>query len=118
MYESNEFYLSYSTILNRLKLLNIKTHTNKEINIKDLRQAINIMDKKHNNCRWKYKKINNNRKYVLIEGYYWLIYVYFQNEKRQIDADIEFFENRIKQYEKLLFVERKIMWNTDMYKYQ
>ena len=74
------------------------------------------MVKKHPLCRWKNKKINGKKFYVLIEGYYWLIYVYFQYEKEQIDADIEFFEARIKQYEELLHITTtKVLWNKDMF---
>ena len=41
--------------------------------------------------------------------------MYFQNEKKQIDADVEFFENRIKQYEELLKVKHnENWWNEDM----
>lgn len=57
-----------------------------------------------------------SRKYfILIEGYYWLLNVYFQKEKSLIDADINFFEDRIKLYEELLKVENnQIWWNEDM----
>ena len=52
---------------------------------------------------------------ILIEGYYWLLNVYFQKEKSLIDADINFFEDRIKQYEELLKVENnQNWWNEDM----
>ena len=41
--------------------------------------------------------------------------VYFQKEKSLIDADINFFEDRIKQYEELVKVEKnKNWWNEDM----
>ena len=51
----------------------------------------------------------------MIEGYYWLSNVYFQKEKSLIDADINFFEDRIKQYEELVKVEKnKNWWNEDM----
>ena len=41
--------------------------------------------------------------------------MYFQNEKKQIDADVDFFENRIKQYEELLKVQHnENWWNEDM----
>ena len=52
----------------------------------------------------------------MIEGYYWLLNVYFQKEKSLIDADIDFFEDRIKLYEELLKVENnQNWWNKDMY---
>ena len=51
----------------------------------------------------------------MIEGYYWLLNVYFQKEKSLIDADINFFEDRIKLYEELLKVEKnKNWWNENM----
>ena len=51
--------------------------------------------------------------YILTEGYYWLTKVYFQKEKKQIDADICFFELRIKQYEEFLKVSKKL-WDRDI----
>lgn len=111
--ELEKIYLSYSKILNRLKLQNIKTSRGNNITYMDLKQAVIIMNKKHPTCRWKQKKANG-KFYVLIEGYYWLIYVYFQNEKKLIDADIYFFIERIKQYEELLKVEHKNLMFEDM----
>lgn len=52
------------------------------------------------------EKIRSRKYFILIEGYYWLLNVYFQKEKALIDADINFFEDRIKQYEELLKVEK------------
>ena len=41
--------------------------------------------------------------------------MYFEKEKSLIDADVEFFETRIKLYEDFLKVERnKNWWNEDM----
>ena len=114
--ELDKIYLSYSKILRKLKMQNIKTKDSKDITFNYLSVAINDMVKKHPLCRWKNKKINGKKFYVLIEGYYWLIYVYFQYEKEQIDADIEFFETRIKQYEELLHIKtEKVLWNEDMF---
>ena len=109
-----KIFLSYDSILEKLKLLNNKTKSNKEITHKDLRQAINIMVEKHPTCRWKGKRPNRKKYYILIEGYYWLILVYFQNEKLQIDADVDFFTKRIKQYEDALKINPKILWEKDM----
>jgi len=44
--------------------------------------------------------------------------VYFQNKKKQIDADIEFFLERIKQYEKLLSIKKDSLWDKDYYIYE
>lgn len=107
-------FLSYEKILIRLKLLGIKTKSGKEITHKDLRQAIDIMEKKHPSCRWKSKKIKSKRHYVLIEGFYWLMYVYFQYEKKEIDADINFFLLRIKQYQEKLNIVEKDLFTKDM----
>ena len=60
---------------------------------------------RYNDCRWKSEKIRSKRYFILIEGYYWLTLVYFQKEKSMIDADVEFFEKRTKQYEELLKIE-------------
>lgn len=44
-----------------------------------------------------------------------MLQVYFQKEKSLTDADIEFFEDRIKQYEELLKMEHdENWWNKDM----
>lgn len=110
----DDIFLSYEKILIRLKLLGAKTKTGKEITHKDLRQAINIMEKKHSKCRWKSEKIKSKKSYILIEGFYWLVYVYFQDKKKLIDADIDFFLLRIKQYQKILNVKKNELFNKDM----
>ena len=101
-------------------MVEIKTKGGKEITHKDLRQAATIINKKHHTCRWKQKKyrFKKYRNYILAEGFYWLIYVYFQTEKDIIDADIDFFNMRIGLYEDLLKVYRKDFWNDDMYVYE
>lgn len=107
-------FLSYEKILNKLKLNNVTTKGNNEITHKDLRLAITTMLRKHPTCRWQSKKIRNKKFLVLKEGYLWIRYVYFQKEKKLIDADIEFFENRIKEYEKILNVNPKNLFNKDI----
>ena len=87
----DDVFLSYNKILKRLNMLGKKTKNGKEITHKDLRKAISVMLKKHPTCRWRSEKYKSKRYYILIEGFYWLISVYFQTEKKQIDADIEFF---------------------------
>jgi hypothetical protein len=98
----------------RLNIQNIKTKEKKDISHKDLRKAITVMQRKHKKCRWKSEKVKSRNSYILIEGYYWLKYVYFNNEKKLIDADINFFEDRIKSYEKLLKVKSKNLFEKDM----
>ena len=115
---SDEFidniFLSYNKILAKLKLQNVKTKSGKEVTHKDLRIAINIMVKKHPTCRWLSQKIKSKRYYIIYEGYLWLLHVYFQNEKKQLDADIFFFETRIKEYEKILKLDSKNIFNEEM----
>lgn len=112
--ELDKVFLPYSKILYKLKLLNIKTKTGNEITHKDLRKAITIMEKKHKSCRWKFQRPKKNKNYILIEGFYWLVYVYFNNDKKLIDADIDFFEERIKLYEELLKLDHKTLFKNDI----
>lgn len=110
----DEVFLSYDKILYRLNIKNIKTKDNKKITHKDLRKAITVMQRKHKNCRWKSEKIRSRNFYILIEGYYWLINVYFNSNMKLIDADIDFFEELIKQYEEILKLESKNLFDKDM----
>lgn len=111
----DSIFLSYNKILNRLHALGITTKHGKEISHMDLRKAIDVMVEKHPTCRWRSEKIRSRKYFVLIEGYYWLTQVYFQKEKSLIDADIDFFNLRIKQYEELLKLEHnENWWNEDM----
>ncbi len=111
----DSIFLSYNKILNRFHLLGVTTKHGKEIKHVHLRKAIDVMLKKHPTCRWKSEKIRSRKYLVLVEGYAWLNQVYFQKEKSLIDADVDFFENRIKQYEELLKIEHKEnWWNEDM----
>ncbi len=115
MDELDNVFMSYEKILRRLKLIGIKTKGGKEISHKDLRYAVSIMLKKHPTCRWRSEKIKSRRYFILYEAYLWLIHVYFQSEKSQIDADIDFFKCRIKAYEELLKIENnENWWNEDM----
>ena len=120
MYVSSEqaldsVFLSYDKILKKLHQLGLTTKQGKEITELDLRKAIDVMLEKHPTCRWRSEKIRSRKYFILIEGYYWLLNVYFQKEKSLIDADINFFEDRIKQYEELLKVENnQNWWNEDM----
>jgi len=111
----DSIFLSYNKILKRLHSSGKTTKHGKEITHTDLRKAINVMLKKHPTCRWRSEKIESRKYFVLIEGFAWLNQVYFQKEKTLIDADIYFFENRIKQYEELLKVDlNRNWWNEDM----
>ena len=107
--------LSYDKILEKLHILGLTTKQGKEITELDLRKAIDVMLEKHPTSRWRSEKIKSRKYFILIEGYYWLLNVYFQKEKSLIDADIIFFEDRIKLYEELLKVENnQNWWNEDM----
>lgn len=111
----DSIFLSYNKILKRLHSSGKTTKHGKEISHTDLRKAIDVMLKKHPTCRWRSEKIRSRKYFVLIEGYAWLTQVYFQKEKSLIDADIDFFENRIKQYEELLKTDQdRNWWNEDM----
>lgn len=111
----DSIFLSYNKILKRLHSLGITTKHRKEITHMDLRKAVDVMLKKHPTCRWRSEKIRSRKYFVLIEGYEWLKRVYFQKEKSLIDADVDFFETRIKLYEDFLKVEHnENWWNEDM----
>jgi len=111
--EIDKLFLSYKKILYRFQVLDVKTKSNKNVTYADLAQACSIMDKKHWLCRWRFLREKMNRYYILIEGYYWLLHVYFQHDKKLIDADIDFFVSRIKQYEELLNISPKELWTED-----
>lgn len=111
----DSIFLSYNKILRRLHNLGLTTKHDKEISHMDLRKAIDVMIEKHPTCRWRSEKIRSRKYFILVEGYYWLTQVYFQKEKSLIDADIDFFKLRIKQYGELLKVEHnENRWNEDM----
>ena len=106
----DSIFLSYNKILKRLHSLGITTKHGKEITHMDLRKAVDVMLKKHPTCRWRSEKIRSRKYFVLIEGYEWLKRVYFQKEKSLTDADIDFFEDRIRQYEELLKIQNNENW--------
>lgn len=111
----DSIFLTYEKILTRLNIVGVTTKGGKEITYTDLKKAINVMLEKHPSCRWRSERIKNRKYLILIEGYCWLRFVYFQKEKSLLDADIEFFENRIKQYEELLKVHfDKNWWSENM----
>ena len=111
----DSIFLSYNKILKRFQLLSVTTKYGKEITHKDLRKAIEVMLKKHPTCRWRSEKVKSRKYFILAEGYAWLNQVYFQKEKSLTDADVDFFEDRIRQYEELLKVEHhENWWNEDM----
>ena len=108
-------FLSYDKILKRLKLLGTTTKHGKEVKHVDLRKAVDVMLKKHPTCRRRSEKIRSRKYFILVEGYYWIKFVYFEKEKSLIDTDVEFFETRIKLYEDFLKVEHNENWcNEDM----
>ena len=112
--EMDKIFVSYSKILERFKILGVKTKNNKEITHKDLRQANDIMLKKHPTCRWRSNRVRSRKFYILDEGYWWLVNVYFQNENDLIDADINFFKKRIKMYEDFLKLKPKELFINDI----
>lgn len=120
MYRDSEqalesIFVSYNKILKRFKLLGVTTKCGKEITHEDLRKAVGVMLKKHPTCRWRSEKLKSKKYFILDEGYVWLLQVYFNKEKSLIDADVDFFEDRIKQYEELLGLEHdENWWDDDM----
>ena len=111
----DNIFLSYDKILKGLKLLGITTKHGKEVKHVDLRKAVDVMLKKHPTCRWRSEKVRSRKYFILVEGYDWIKFVYFEKEKSLIDADVEFFETRIKLYEDFLKVEHnENWWNEDM----
>ena len=111
----DNIFLSYNKILKRLQLLGITTKHSKEVKHVDLRKAVDVMLKKHPTCRWRSEKVRSRKYFIIIEGYEWIKYVYFEKEKSLIDADVNFFETRIKLYEDLLKVKHnENWWNKDM----
>ena len=111
----DNIFLSYDKILKRLQLLGITTKHGKEVKHVDLRKAVDVMLKKHPTCRWRSEKVRSRKYFILVEGYEWIKRVYFEKEKSLIDADIDFFETRIKLYEDFLKVEHdENWWNEDM----
>ena len=99
--------LSYNKILKRFQLLGVTTKYGKEITHKDLRKAILVMQEKHTKCRWRSNKVRSRKFYILDEGYWWIVEVFFQNELDLIDADIKYFKKRIKLYEDFLKIQPK-----------
>lgn len=120
MYRDSEkalesIFVSYNKILKRFKLLGVITKYGKEVTHEDLRKAVGVMLKKHPTCRWRSEKLKSKKYFILDEGYVWLLQVYFNKEKTLIDADVDFFEGRIKQYEELLKINHEENWgNEDM----
>lgn len=56
-----KIFLSYNKILLKLKQQGIKTKNNNEITHKDLRQAIDVMLKRHPTCRWRSNKVKSRK---------------------------------------------------------
>ena len=111
----DSIFLSYNKILKSFKLIGVTTKCGKEVTHEDLRKAVDVMLKKHPTCRWRSEKIRSRKYFILVEGYYWIKFVYFEKEKSLIDADVEFFETRIKVYEHFLKVGHNENWcNEDM----
>ena len=52
MYELENVFLSYNRIIEKLNNENVTTKTGNIITHKDLRQAVEVMLKKHYKCRW------------------------------------------------------------------
>lgn len=112
--ELDKIFLSYNKILARLNKQGCKTKNGKEITHKDLRKAILVMQEKHPKCRWRSNKIRSRKFYILDEGYWWLVEVFFQNELDLIDADIKYFKKIIKLYEDFFKIQPKELFVNDI----
>lgn len=86
-------------ILDTLYERNFKTASGCDLMLKDVQNAVSIMDKKHSACEWVDKNMYN---YYLVdlEGYFWLEEVYFNSNLKPLDADVIFFEKLIEDYVK------------------
>lgn len=79
------------TVVKNLNDRNFITAYGYKIINKDVYYAISVMQSKHPRCDWVIKQDNRIR--ITLEGYYWLEYVYFNNQGLVlIDADISYFE--------------------------
>ncbi len=116
--ETEKIFMTYESVLHKLNLLKIKTKGNKKIQYSNIKKAVDIMVKRHPTCRWKQKRPIGRKNYILAEGFYWLLDVYFQTHKSIVDADIDYFNMRIGLYEDLLKVSHKNFWNNDMFVYE
>ena len=112
--ELDKIFQSYNKILMKLNRLGCKTKNGKEITHKDLRYAIDFMIKRHPNCRWRSNKIRSRKFYILDEGYWWLVEVFFQSEMNLIDADIKYFKKIIKLYEDFFKIQPKELFVNDI----
>mgnify|MGYP000051882470 CR=1 FL=1 len=112
--ELDKIFQSYNKILAKLNNLGCKTKNGKEITHKDLRYAIDFMVKKHPTCRWRSNKVRSRKFYILDEGYWWLVEVFFQNEMALIDADIKYFKKIIKLYEDFFKIQPKELFINDI----
>ena len=95
--ELDKIFLSYNKILARLNKQGCKTKNGKEITHKDLRKAILVMQEKHPKCRWRSNKVRSRKFYILDEGYWWIVEVFFQKR-------IKLYEDFLKIKPKELFV--------------
>ena len=86
-------------ILETLYERDFKTASGCDLVLKDVQNAVSIMDKKHSACEWVDKNMYN---YYLVdlEGYFWLEEVYFNSKLKPLDADVIFFERLIEDYVK------------------
>ena len=69
MYELENVFLSYNRIIEKLNNEKVTTKTGNIITHKDLRQAVEVMLKKHYKSRWRSEKIKSRKYFVLIERY-------------------------------------------------
>lgn len=94
------FFMNYREILEYLHLKGIKNNYGNEITMNQLKVAVFRMEQRHKECEWRSELARKQYHYVISEGVMWLEQVYFrQNKKSAINAEIEFFLNRVLWYE-------------------
>lgn len=92
-------YYSVDTVYQWLTANNIRTVTGLRLINKDVLNGISAMQKKHSLCEW--IKYDKNRPTINMEGFYWLVEVYFNNKKSYPQKDIDFFEKQILDYQNI-----------------
>lgn len=93
--------MNYKEILEYLHIKGVKNNLGNAITMNQLKVAIFRMEQRHHECEWRSELAAKRYHYVISEGVMWLEQVYFrQNNKSAVNAEIEFFLERILWYEK------------------
>lgn len=94
------FFMNYREIQLYFNEKNITDSNNQPLTIKQIRKAVWHMNHRHPNCEWLSELVTKRYHYVVTEGVVWLEKVFFRKDNRKsIDAEIDFFIDRIMWYE-------------------